>query len=147
MKKGNTFVEVMIALVLLALMMLPLFDVMVAATRTTSGGNQRTILELRARRHQAEIATTTYGTALSMAGRPFPIELGNPADQDGHGKYLRDIREGTVIAELTPGLMQASTQIAWDDASTRHTHEVKVVRLYVDPTLSLRARYALTEVQ
>lgn len=141
------FCEVLVALVLLALMMVPLVDIMLAAGRTTSGGNQRTILELRARRHQAEVATTTYETALSVAGQPFPIVLGNPADVDGHGKYLKDIREATVLEELTPGLMVAETAITWDDVSTRHVHEVKVDRLYVDPTLSLKARYALTEVQ
>lgn len=147
MRRGAGFVEVLVALVLLALLTLPLVDLMLAAGRTTSGGNQRSILELRARRHQAEIATTTYETALTATGGPFPVMLGNPNDLDGHGKYLRDIRETTTVKEVVPGLMLSATTIAWDDAATRRLHEVKLERLYVDPTLSLKARYTLTEVQ
>ena len=147
MRRGVGFVEAVIAMVMLALVTVPLVDIMIAAGKTTSGGNQRAILELRARRHQAEIATTTYDTALSVAGQDFPIQLGNPADQDGHGKYLQGIHETTQVAEVEPGLMESTTLISWDDVATHHVHEVKLRRFYADPAHALKARYTLTEVQ
>jgi hypothetical protein len=138
----------MIGLLLLALMMVPLLEMSIAASRTTAGSNQRMILEMRARRHLAEVATTTHDAALAYVGRPFPVVLGNPDDQDGHGKYLRGITESTVLAEQVRGLVLATTTISWRDAATGgQVRFARSRRLFADPAHALKAEPPLGQVR
>jgi len=136
-RRGFGLIEVVIAMAIVCLMTLPVISLVSSTARSTASFSQRLVLELRARRGQAEVSSTTFEAATGLQGVPFPISLVDPDEVQGYRGYLRGIEEETRVRKLEPGLAEVKSTIVHEDGGRGRRKRLVVSRLKCDPTLSI----------
>jgi hypothetical protein len=121
MRKGLTLIEAVAASALLATLSIAVLDMIMENGHATALCTRRIVLELRARRLQAEDATTTYDTLVSASDLPAALS-----------DALDGVKHENAVGEVRPGLAEARTCVTWEG---RH---VESIRLIADPARSLR---------
>jgi hypothetical protein len=147
-RRAVILIDGLIGLVILSLLLLPLAGVTTGTTRQVHGVDQRLVLELHARRTQAELLTTTYEELVSHPNMNWVVNLGEPVQSFGYEEYLSGSSETTTVRELTPGLLVIKTVVEWPDVTPGgHKRTTVIKRLMNRPTGSLLTRIPLQEVQ
>ena len=144
-RKGVGLLESITAGALLVSMTLPLVDLVTENARATRVLARRIVLELRARRHQAEAASTTYDALVNAAA--LPATLAEPDGAEAYAEEVRGVDEGTQVAQVAPGLAEVRTRLAWTGPEHRGGGtQLTSTRLIADPARSLRLSWPLAVV-
>lgn len=140
-RAGIGLVEALAAIALLVAALPPILNMVTTGGRMNHSAAMRLVLELRARRHLAEMSTTSYHV---LASEPeFPVELEEPVDAEGYGPWIQDIRETATVRHVERGLLEATVRIAYRDATGQHAREIVARRLIASPTSALESRFSL----
>jgi hypothetical protein len=143
-QRGSGLVEVLVAAALLVGVGLPVIRLAIGSARGAKWGTWRLVAELRARRAQAEVLTTTYDVLVRFQAQDWPVELGDPTDDPEYARCVERMVHRTCVHEVEPGLALAQTTIRWLDPATGNRPRSETVsRLICRPTLALEARYPL----
>jgi hypothetical protein len=147
-RRGIVLIDGLIGIVVLALLLLPLAGVTTGTTRQVRGVDQRLVLELHARRTQAELLTTTYEALASNPDVNWVVNLGEPAQGAGYDEYRSGSSETTTVSELTSGLLVIKTVLEWPDLTPGGRKRTVVIKRILNrPTTSLLTRVPLKEVE
>jgi hypothetical protein len=138
-RRGLSLTDVILAITFLLSAALPIIILTVQSSRITASARNRLTIELRARRHQAEVQALDFETLRSYAGGTLPIDLTDAGSAEA--SWLGRIQEETTIDEVEPGLIEATTRIQWLETGTRSNQREVLVRGYrVQPSLALIQR-------
>lgn len=148
-RSGNSFTEIVVAAAVLGGVAVSLIGGSQSSVRSAQGADRRMVLELRARRWQAEVLTTTFEAAVSTAGTEYPMTLSEPTQPPGYAAHVSDLNESTQVDEIDSGLLAVTTRLGWDESASgkEAPRSITVTRLMANPTLSLQTRVPLTPVE
>ena len=141
MRRGITLIEVLVAAAVLVVLTLPLIDMISENARAVASLTRRVVLELRARRHQTEAASTTYA-ALMSAGGELPVSLAEPVSAESYFEHVHAVDESCEVREVSGGLAEIRARVSWVPQSGG-PREVLSRRLLCDPTYALRLAYPM----
>lgn len=139
-RAGIALVEALAAIALLVAALPPVLDMLSTGGRINHAAAMRLVLELRARRHLAEMSATSYHVLASE--QDFPVELEEPVDPEGYTPWIQDIQEEATVRPLSRGLLEATVRIAYKDPGG-HLREITARRLIASPTAALESRFSL----
>jgi hypothetical protein len=141
-RAGIGLVEALAAIGLLVAALPPILNWLSVSSRMNHSAAMRLVLELRARRHLAEMSTTSYHVLPSE--QEFPVELEEPVDAEGYGPWIQDIDEEATVRHLERGLLEATVRITYrDPGASDHLREIVARRLLASPTSFLESRFSL----
>lgn len=134
-RRGAGWIELCLAMLILAASLPPLLDVAVTSSRGVASSRHRMVLEVRL--HELLVK--------DAAGADTARSDAKSADTSDV-EYAHVLERATVtrtVTERAPGLDEVTYALAWNDPSTGAHARYSVSRLRVRDTLALEARHAM----
>jgi hypothetical protein len=143
---GIGILEPIVSTTIMFVMGIPVIAMVIQSGRATVAGNDRVILELRARRYLAEVSTTHFGHASSTVGKPFPFHPNEPKAGNGYQDLVGRCEVEARFEPIADGLARVRTTLKWKDRAMGDRN-IAATRLVADPTRSLTDGWTMNQLE